>query len=697
MSKLNFITEYPLWFSIFCVLIGAAYAGFLYYRSKLAEEISPWLKWLLLTCRFSAVTILAFLLLGPLLRTLSRTVVKPVIIIAQDDSESIIIGKDSAYYQTDYLKKIEELSRSLSDDFEVVTYSFGSKVKEGISLSFSEKETDISEVFDEIETRYDNTKVGAVILASDGIYNKGLNPVYRNQSNFYPVYAIALGDTAVKKDLIVSRVIHNSIAYLGNSFPLEIQIDAKRLAGQPFVLSVVKGTQTLFSQNITSDREKYSVTIPVMLEAKEPGIQRYVVKVSRVEGEVSYVNNEQTIFVEVLDGRQKVLILANNPHPDIAALRQTIEFNDNYEVDAVLASDFKSSFKEYDLVILHQLPSVNNPALSILEDLKKSKVPRLFILGNLTSFNHFNALQTGLNIALNPGRQNDSRPSFSKEFPVFTLSEATQKALKRFPPLLSPFGTYKVAGSANVLFYQLLGNVETKDPLLLFDASGEEKTGVLAGEGLWRWRMIDFVENKNQNAFNEIVGKIVQFLSVKADKSRFRVVAGKSYFENRAIEFDAELYNESYELVNDPDVAINITNSEKNKFPFVFSKTSNAYRLNAGILPVGEYKWEAKVKVGEKILAQSGEFSVNALQIEALNSEADHGLLYSLAERNGGSVVYPADMDKLLEVIKSREDIKPVVYSNERLDELINLKWVFFLLLLLLSLEWFFRKRSGAY
>jgi hypothetical protein len=79
------------------------------------------------------------------------------------------------------------------------------------------------------------------------------------------------------------------------------------------------------------------------------------------------------------------------------------------------------------------------------------------------------------------------------------------------------------------------------------------------------------------------------------------------------------------------------------------------------------------------------------------NTVADHHLLYTLAKNHSGEMMYPADFDKLAEKLEAREDVKSVSYTEKKLDDLLNLKWIFFLLLILLSSEWFIRKRNGAY
>ena len=552
-------------------------------------------------------------------------------------------------------------------------------------------------MFDEIETRFSNRNVGAVVIASDGLYNKGQNPLYSATQNKFPVYTIALGDTSVRKDLILTKVLSNRIAYLGNKFPIEIQLSARQLGGKTTTCTVSKGKDVLFSQQVVISGNNFSTSIPVQLDAKETGMQRYTIKLSDVDGEVSFANNVKDIFIDVLDGRQKILILADAPHPDVAAIKNALESNDNYEVNSFIASDFDKSLAGYNLVILDQLPSAKNPIQKLLADIDKAKIPVLYILGSQVSISVFNNIQKDINVPSNGGKMNDVIPVLSKNFSLFTMSDALRNYSSKLSPLQCPFGNYKTNSSVSVFLNQKIGLVETQQPLMLFSQSGEKKTGIICGEGIWRWRLQDFAEHNNQNIFNELIDKTVQYLSAKIDKSFFRVISKNNFYENESIEFEAEVYNDSYELINDPEVNLTITNNEGKKFPFTFNKTTNAYRLDAGVFPVGNYRYEAKVKVGAKIYSEKGEFNVSALQVEITNTIADHQLLYSLAKKNGGAMVYPNQLKKLANLLNAREDIKPISHSEKKLSDMINLKWIFFLLLTLISLEWFIRKINGAY
>ena len=211
LLSIQITTELPIWFTLFCVLLGLAYAYLLYRKEERFTELPKWKIGLMASFRWVLVTILAFLLLTPFIKTVFNKVEKPIIIIAQDNSSSILLNKDSAYYQTKYLQEIKKLQEDLKEDYEVRTFTFGGKVKEEGEIDYNQKITDIAHVFDEINNKFYNKNVGALILASDGIFNQGANPVFSTSVTNFPIYTIALGDTTTPKDILLKDVIHNTL------------------------------------------------------------------------------------------------------------------------------------------------------------------------------------------------------------------------------------------------------------------------------------------------------------------------------------------------------------------------------------------------------------------------------------------------------------------------------------------------------
>lgn len=693
LLSINIITELPIWFTLFCIALGGIYAFFLYRKEEKFSETKPWLVKVMAFSRFLLVSFLAFLLLSPFIKTLFNKVEKPVIIIAQDNSSSILLNKDSAFYKSDYLDKLKTLKNSLEEDYEVKTYTFGEDLTEGDNIDYTEKITNLSNAFGELNNKFYNRNVGALILASDGIFNQGSNPVFNSKIEF-PVYTIALGDTSVQRDIILKETIYNKITFLGNKFPIEIDGRAFECSGNTTQLTITHNGKKMFSQQYNIDSDDFSINESVLLEAEKVGVQHYKVSISTIEGEVSVVNNLKDIYIEVLDGRQNVLVLANAPHPDVKALKLSIETNENYKVTNQLMNDFDGNTEAYSLVIVHQLPTIITPSLKKLFD---SNISILYLLGNQTSIEFYNTLNTGLTIKNARNRFNEVLPVAADNFPLFTLSEQTVKSLNQMPPVSGPFGEYQMNSNGYVLLSQKIGSVETESPLMVFFQDEIKKTAIFSAEGIWRWRMQDYLRNNNHQSFDELINKTVQFLSVKEDKSKFRVFTENIYFENKEIRFNAELYNDSYELVNEPEVAIDLLSENGNQYNFIFNKTSSAYILNAGILPSGFYTYKAKVKFGAKDYVENGKFQIKPLFLEANNTRANHQLLQNITQKFGGKLFFPSELESTSKAIKSNNNIASIIYEENDLKELISLKWIFFFLIALLSLEWFLRKRNGAY
>jgi hypothetical protein len=701
-SSLSF--QYSPWFLLLCLVAGAAYAALLYYRDTTFDEKSSgskWWKYGMAAFRFIAVTVLAILLLSPFIRNRNTQQFKPVVAVINDNSESVRngMGKDSAEYK----KKLQALIDKLGDKYEVAQFNAGDGLNRGIDFSYRDKSTNLSEAIDEVNDLYYNQNLGAVIIASDGIYNKGINPVYSAAKAPYSVYTVALGDTTIQKDQKLSNAFYNKIAYLNDQFSLRVDVEETNLSGKNVKLSVSEietgaETKLLQSKDISYTSDNYFQSFDFVLPANKVGIAHYRISLSTLEGEVTYRNNVRDVFVEVMDGRQKILLVANSPHPDIAAFKSAIESNRNYQLDVEYAESFAKRLNDYNLVILHQLPSNNNRMQNLLREAKDSKKPLLYVLGSQTSIPEFQRAQNGLSLKGNADKFNDVTGSLAKDFSLFTLSDKTVQTIPKLPPFSCFFGEYNANPSSKVLLHQKINSVETDFPLWLFNESGDEKFGIICGEGLWRWRLYDYLINKNQDATNELINKTVQYLSVKADKRPFRVTLPKNIFQdNEAITFDAQLYNANYELINSPDVEMKIKGEDGKEYTYKFNKTENAYDLNAGFLPVGNYSYNASVKFGNGNYSASGKFSVSPLQLEEMRTRADHQVLYQLASQHNGAMHYMGDMEKIAEEIDSKNQLKPILYDTFITESAINLKWIFFLLLLLVSAEWFTRKFLGGY
>lgn len=689
---LGLLTEYPLWFVLLCLLLGVAYTLFLYFKTD-RESLGSWLRATMATLRFLTVFFISFLLLSPLLRQNLITVEKPVIIIGQDNSQSLVLGSDSVYIRGAYKEQLKALVKNLEEKYEVRTYSFGGEVSSPMSSDFSEKVTEISKFFSEITIRYENRNVGAVILASDGIFNYGSDPFYAASNLPYPVYAVGLGDTTHRRDSFINKVLSNPQVFLGDIFPVEIQIDAIHCAGEAVTLTMKEKNRIVGQFDFRLNGNHFSRLVPVMIEAKEPGWHRYTVELTPVEGELFIENNRKEIFVEVMTVRTKIFLVHDAPHPDIGAIREALAGNEKFEVIACTPEEFLLSPDSASLVIFYQVPSKHG--IRISESVIAKLQSALFVLGSQSDIPAFNRMNTGLILNMTRVSFSESYPVMNQSFPYFTIDPDLIRLFSQLPPLQSPFGTFQHAPLTEVLAYQRINGATTHFPLISFSHTAEQKHGVIAGENFWRWRVTDYIQTRDNKLFDELIQKIVQYLSVKQDRSYFRIIMKSEYSENEPVEIQAEVYNQSYEMINDPEVAINITDESVNNYPFTFAQTGSAYFLKAGTFSPGIYTYNATVTTGKDHFEKKGSFVVAPVNLEAINLTANHNLLYRIAESHQGKLLRPDEMKLLPELIERNEEIHSISTVQNIYSELINAPWVFLLIIGFLTGEWAFRKYSG--
>lgn len=698
---MQFSLSYPLWFLLFCVLAGFAFTWFLYSRDTKFSDKPKWVQNSLKILRFLTGFGITFLLLAPIFKDQTTEQKDPLVIMLTDQSQSIKSGMNTNTLDR-YLTNVSNLKDKLKGKYEFVELGFGDQTYLIRNDSLNQKITNISQALEHVYDTYSDQNIGAIILNSDGIFNEGSSPVYSKAKFSAPVYTIGLGDTTIRRDLIINDVLSNKIAYLGDKFAIQVGISNQNAANVNSKISVfeedVNGVNRIIAEKqISFGSESDYQNHEFILDAKKTGVVKYSVLLSTVSGEYNTINNRKDFYVEVIDARIKLLIYANGPHPDVGALTGILEENKNYDVKSAFAYD-NVNVSDFDFVIFHNLPSQALDISTILKQLDNKGVNRLFFFGSQTDQPKFNAAQSVVNITGNSSANDVIEPVFSGGFDKFVISEELKNRLLKYPPIIAPFGSYKAGNLSNVLFYQRIKKVPTQNPLVVFEDKNGKRTGVFVGEGLWKWKMQDMVDFEDNRFVNELISKSIQYLSVKDDKRKFRVNNSKNiYRENEPVLLDAQLYNDAFEMINTPEVFITIKNNKGDEYKYNFSKVNNYYVLNPGTMSPGSYTYAASTSFDGKAHTATGRFSVENIQLELNNLTAQHATLKALSEQNGGKYYHHSDFSSLADVILGNDKIKPTLYSSIRTQMLLEKKWFFFLLLFILGFEWFLRRYFGSY
>lgn len=647
------------------------------------------LRTTLFAVRLISVSVLAILLLGPLLKMIERTVEKPLFIVSLDQSESMVSGEDSTYLIGELPQVLQQLESDLADKYDVVYHP---SVANG---DFSNVSTDISKLLQEGRELNDGRAIVGQLLLSDGILNQGSNPVYSIGDEAIPVFTVPFGDTTVLRDGRIYSVRSNSVAFVGNKFPVEVVVRADKAEGEQLILSLAKNGSVVGKETVRIDNESHVGRHLFYVDADSVGQVKLQVQLQTMSGELRKANNQKAVYVDVLDVKKKILILGHGPHPDIGAIRSVVEANEQYEVDVKLGLFDPLVLGDYDLVITHQMPA-NSYELNTIRNIKEAKLPQLYIIGSQTRVDLLNALDDGLTISGFRNNFNQAQPSVNKDFSAFVFDDDLSQFFNSLPPLTVPFGEFTEPDAARTLMYQRIGTVESKLPLLFFNQVDERRVGFLAGEGIWRWKLYDFEKNENHTHTEDFIEKCVQYLSLKDDRRKFKAeVSHAQYNRGETVLISAELYNDSYEPITSKGVKLSLIHESGEEYNYTMLPNQTTYVFTSLNLPPGAYRFVASVE--GSTLADQGRFVINDANLEQSNLTANWDLLRKVSANSGGKFVTRDNLTELPKLLTELPGQKSVSRQSVRYHDLINEKWLFFMLVGFLFIEWFARRWSGNY
>ncbi len=688
--EINFEPNFSGLFVALSIIVAAGISYFLYFRNTDSVSLTTAQKVFLAILRCLSLFLIFLFLLSPLIERSKKIKQLPILAVAFDNSQSV------QPYGASYNEFAKTLKNKFADDYQLEFWSFGSKVGNTESFTGTDRRSDYGQMLKTLKNNYLNKNIGALILFGDGIYNQGQDPENFASGLKFPVYSIGVGDTARKTDAAIRNVKTNKIAFLKNKFPVEIELKFLKLKSKIAYIDIENNHKSVYSTtvSITSD-DDFKLEF-ANLEASEVGMQHYKIKIRSFDSEANLKNNEYEFVIQIIENKQKILMLSDGPHPDLGTIRTSIKELQNYDVKVLTGNSVPDSLSSYSLIVLNQLPSVKNVASKLLTKIKESRIPVLFLVGSNSMLAQLNSLDMGLKIATSTNTE-EVQSAFDNNFSLFVLSDATKEIIESSPPLLSPFGNTELYPTIQNLAFQNIRNIETNKTMMAFGTDKGRKVGFIVGEGIWRWRLYDFQQNDNHEAFDELIQKTIQYLAQKENEDNFNVYHPALFQETDNIELTAELYNDSYQLVNSPDVSIRIKNDSLKEFTYLFDRTDNYYRLNAGNLEPGDYTFEAETKLGNQTFTEKGNFSIVKNEIEIQNSQADFGVLFQLSQQTGGQFYPFENYGTLLDDIKANKQITVQQHRQTLQTEWINLKLLFFLLILLLGVEWFYRKYWGIY
>lgn len=677
-----YTTDAYLIFSLIISLGGGFFIARWLYAWPWAKHRGSVEKWLF-GLRAVAIALVLLFLFNPVIQRRSMSLQKPRLDVLIDNSQSIVHVSDSLEWQQ-IANRQNDVQEALSHKFDVHISLFD----DGISSNTIQRNdglvTNVSKSLKQIDQ--DDFQTAAMILVSDGNYNQGENPVFVARQLSFPVYSVIVGDTLPKAMVHIQNVVHNPVGYQNEKNPIELELRFQGISADTTVnIQLFEDDKFLIEKSVRLDANQRGKNITLYFEPGVTGVRQYRAFISGNE------QQQRFFYMEIKKQKQKVLILYHAVHPDIGAVQRALMNSNRFEPVIHQASKFSGKVNDYAVVILHQLPSGDFFEDKWFADVLEYKVPYWIIVGESTDFPLFNQGQALLRLTNFNGEYEEAGVLLSNDFSWFRINSPSGFDFSDFPPLVVPFADYRSLKGKS-LFSQTLYGVETGRQAWVF-GDKPYRSSILCGTGLWRWRMDEFRKSNGTLVIDDLVYKVVRFLSVDEAKKRLVVDYEKIYSPAQPIRIEAVWYNENFERDNRIAGEVHVFDSSNIKYEFKFWPKNDYYVAEMGSLQPGNYRFSAVFNSDEKQFVDSGRFVVSHLNIEAYSNMANEQVMRSISGNDGFFTL--ADTDRLIELLKSNDSFPSVRSVVLRFDDIINQYFLLFVVLILLFSEWLIRKYNG--
>lgn len=681
---------YAVWM-LAIVALALTFSWLYYFWRKDQNIFSAPVKWSLFGLRTLTLAIIGVLLLGLVFPKKSKRTEPANLFFLIDQSSSMLNYADSSEVKNLIPEIIESARNRFSGKFLTRFIHFSGEVQPSDSLNFNGASTNLGSGFAHIRDLYINNNMGAIVLVSDGNYNEGVHPRYESEKiKFTPVYSLAVGDTLTKRDAMITNVVANNIAFSGNIFPIKFEAKASKMAGKKLNARLMQSDKVLQEKTFQITDNNAFLEHSFSLEAKGKGIQSFRIELQSEVQEYTLSNNSRTVYVEILDSKRKATIVVGGLHPDAGALQSILQKDQNTDVSIRFLNELQEIPKT-DLLILIDVDFAQNP--SFYKALTNSDTP--YIL-----FVHPNMATANLNVGLaghSPGRADFVSGQFNEAFSLIQFSETFKQRLKDWPPVAAPFAR-EMKPIGQPLLYQKVSSIATDKPLMTFTNRSNQKIVYFYGDGIWRWRLLEYNRYQDNQGFEELWDKTLQYLSVKENRDKLRIFPPSRMTVKDELRFRAEFYNDAFQEIVTPQIALNLKD-EKGKVVgnYNFSPLTRDYELNIGKLNPGVYRWEASTTFNGVKYLKNGEFIVEDSSLESQDLSANYDVLIELSEYSEGKFYVLKDWEKMLDDIEANDQLSSAQFDEINYANLIDLKWIFVLLVTLVAAEWFLRRWFGSY
>jgi uncharacterized membrane protein len=733
---------------VFIALLVGVFIYFIYIRPR--WRLTSGTTAALVALRTALLVLMVVLLLRPVVVVSSVIPRSSYVALVVDDSLSMKL-RDTAGGATrletikqallnDNAGKASFLSR-LEEKFKTTLYGFSgglSGVKDGNDLNGEGRSSDLAGALDETIKRSSGIPLSAVVIATDGASNvpRDLAATLRElRARDISVFTVGVGNTNRPLDAELARVNMPRHVLVGSRLNIETFVSLTGYGATKVLIAVREDGRAVKTEEFNF-RGNDTQAINLEITPTTPGIHRYTVEVTPLEGEVTVENNKQDALVEVIQGPLRILYVEGEPRWELGKIRESLLPNEKNVTlvclqrtgenkfyrqgvgsQGELVSGFPNTEEElfaYDALIIGSVEAgfFTADQFRNIEAFVARRGGGLLALGGRLAFDggkyKGTTLEGLLPLSLSGNPINDAN-SFAPIYkPVLTGAGQThpitrlyedrgqnQKTWNDLPPVSVSEVLMGVKPGASVLLEakKVDGSSSQLVPLLVQQRYGRGQTLALTASDTWRWRMrMDSKSAAHETFWRQMLRFLVSGTSLQTEVTSERDV----YALDDTVRIVADVRDKKFNAVSDAHAVARVTkpSGATVEVPLKFTTLDNAntYDGEFKVEELGQHRIEltgASGSVGT--LNAKTDLLVTDMNREFFGASQNSDLLKRIATETGGKYYTPAEAQALLDDLTYRQS----PYSERVTKDLWDMPINFMLIVGLLSAEWFLRKREG--
>ena len=582
------------------------------------------------------------------------------------------------------------------------------------SLKFSDDGTDIANALKEINSRIEDLDIRGIVLISDGNHNLGINPLHLLDAYATPIYTIGIGEKQGKYDVLITNIITNQVTYANSDVPVDINFRSIGFDGQKVTLSLMSGDTILDSRILNLESTSLEQKLTLNYRPDSPGEHKYMVKISQLPGELTYKNNSRQFYVNVLKDKLNVLLISGAPGYDHAFVKKILSSDQNISLSSLSLkneSEFyphtldltDNGLATFDCFMFIDYPRSGTQATLVrkISDLIIHERKSLFlitgkhmdakILGSLAEYLPFQIKSISRNellVSVTPTVEAVMDPIIAGS------EEGSDNNWHDLPPVYYPFNDVISRPNSHTYLKAHINNPDNRSsdrelPVLMTQTLNQIKVMALLGHGFWRWDFTMKGIDDEHNLFNQFISKSIRWLVTRDDSKLVKIYTNKPiYRSGETIYINAEVYSKNYTPLDEVDVRVTINGEDVLLNGLGSGKYQGEYRILTG----GDYRYNGTAVYKNTILGEDdGRFSVEDYNLEYQQTDMNELLLQQISYMTNGQYFTPQDAAKLEQLLSYEQ--RELLKSNQ--FEIWNKTFILVAIILLLSTEWFIRKRKG--